>query len=295
MSASSTSIPPASRRILGAALRRYRENLGLGLDDTARFLECDRSKVSRIETGQRGIRAAELRLLLTEYGIGDDTQDALAAIAQPRGAQGWWRGHGALPAAYAELFPLEAAASQILVWEPQRVPDLLQTPEYARALATAGPSPDDDATPEDAAAMLADRQHAILDERKSAVTALIAESTLRQPVADPRVVQAQIVALAVMADNIEHVTICLLPTSATTQSAATDPAIILRFGETPGLAAAHLPGPQGGIFLDQPADVAACTRAFEQLRFSALTPEASARRMRELARRYPGCTSRLGS
>ncbi len=60
--------PPARRHIVGAALRRYRQELGFGLDDAARLLECDRSKISRIETGQRGIRTKELRELLTEYG-----------------------------------------------------------------------------------------------------------------------------------------------------------------------------------------------------------------------------------
>jgi transcriptional regulator with XRE-family HTH domain len=58
------------RRLLGDALRRYRENLGYRLDEAASILECDRSKISRIETGQRGIRAKELRELLTEYGVG---------------------------------------------------------------------------------------------------------------------------------------------------------------------------------------------------------------------------------
>ena len=48
-------VPPVRRRLVGGALRRYRENLGFTLDDAARILECDRSKVSRIETGQRGM------------------------------------------------------------------------------------------------------------------------------------------------------------------------------------------------------------------------------------------------
>ena len=48
--------PPARRRLLGAALRRHRESLGYRLDAAARILECDRSKISRIESGQRGIR-----------------------------------------------------------------------------------------------------------------------------------------------------------------------------------------------------------------------------------------------
>ena len=38
--------PPVRRLLLGAALRRYRENLGLTLEDAARVLECDRSKIS---------------------------------------------------------------------------------------------------------------------------------------------------------------------------------------------------------------------------------------------------------
>jgi hypothetical protein len=87
-----------------------------------------------------------------------------------------------------------------------------------------------------------------------------------------------------MSANIEHVTIRVLPPSASAQIAATDPAVILRFG-TPGLAAMHLPGLQGGIFLDDPDSLAACTRVLEALKIYALTPEASARRLRELARR----------
>ena len=68
------SAPPVRRRLVGRALRRYRETLGYTLDDAARMLECDRSKISRIETGERGIRAKELRELLAEYGIAEEQQ-----------------------------------------------------------------------------------------------------------------------------------------------------------------------------------------------------------------------------
>jgi transcriptional regulator with XRE-family HTH domain len=57
------------RRLIGAALRRCREEAGYTLDEPARLLDCDRSKVSRIETGVRGIRPKELRELLEDYGI----------------------------------------------------------------------------------------------------------------------------------------------------------------------------------------------------------------------------------
>jgi hypothetical protein len=38
--------PSARRLLIGAALRRYREDLGFVLEDAARVLECDRSKIS---------------------------------------------------------------------------------------------------------------------------------------------------------------------------------------------------------------------------------------------------------
>src|SRR5260370_15323317 len=72
-----TDVPPVRRRLLGAALRRFREVAGYTLEDAARILECDRSKISRIETGQRGIRPKELRELLDEYGVEPDRRDAL--------------------------------------------------------------------------------------------------------------------------------------------------------------------------------------------------------------------------
>ncbi len=51
-----TPAPSIRRRLVGSALRRYRESLGYDLGVPARILECHPSKISRIETGQRGIR-----------------------------------------------------------------------------------------------------------------------------------------------------------------------------------------------------------------------------------------------
>jgi len=58
------------------------------LNDAARVLECDRSKVSRIETGERGIRVKELRELMNEYGLAEEQQAVPALLAERRGAFG---------------------------------------------------------------------------------------------------------------------------------------------------------------------------------------------------------------
>ena len=46
---------PARQRLVGWYLRDYRESAGYDLAEAARVLGCNRSKISRIETGQRGI------------------------------------------------------------------------------------------------------------------------------------------------------------------------------------------------------------------------------------------------
>src|ERR1700692_1621773 len=85
-----TGDPPVRRRLVGGALRRYRENVGYALEDAARVLECDRSKISRIETAQRGITPKELREPLAESGGPASEQLALVTIASRGGQHNWW-------------------------------------------------------------------------------------------------------------------------------------------------------------------------------------------------------------
>ena len=58
----------APQRLVGWYLRDYRESAGYDLADAARVLGCSRSKISRVEAGQRGIPAKELCALLAGYG-----------------------------------------------------------------------------------------------------------------------------------------------------------------------------------------------------------------------------------
>src|SRR5580700_7258352 len=131
-----TGEPPVRRRLVGGALRRYREHVGYALEDAARVLECDRSKISRIETGQRGVRPKELRELLTEYGVPEARRTALEAIARQADQTGWLQSHGhVLDEAYQDFIGLESTAAAIWTYEAQLIPGLLQTEAYARAIA----------------------------------------------------------------------------------------------------------------------------------------------------------------
>lgn len=279
-----TGTPPVRRRLLGTALRRYRENLGYGLDEAARILECDRSKISRIETGQRGIRAKELRELLTEYGVPDDEQAALLAVAHRGRQHGWWQDYpDILSDAGQDYVIMEAAAAEILTYEAHQVPDLLQTREYASALADADPACSTEEQREQAVEVKLIRQRVVLAERSPRLEFVIAEAALHQVVGGTRVMRPQLARLASLAGSAS-LSLQVLPFAAGAYAAGFGSMAILRFSDTPGLGVIHLSALSGGVSLEDRDDLARYVRAFAQLRAAALSPAASARLLGEMAR-----------
>jgi len=287
-----TGNPPVRRRLLGAALRRYRENLGFGLDEAAQILECDRSKISRIETGQRGIRAKELRELLTEYGVPDDEQAALLAVAHRGRQHGWWQDYpGVLSDAGQDYVIMEAAAEEILTYEAHQVPDLLQTREYARALADADPACTGEEQRAQAVEVKLIRQRVVLAESSPRLEFVIAEAALHQVVGGTRVMRPQLARLASLAGTrgargagSSSLSLQVLPFVAGAYAAGVGSMAILRFSDTPGLGVIHLAALSGGVSLEDRDDLARYVRAFAQLRAAALSPAASARLLSDMAR-----------
>ena len=296
-------LPPVRRRLLGSALRKHRESLGYTLDQVARILECDRSKLSRIETGQRGIRPKELRELLNEYGVADGEQEALLAIAHSGRQTGWWLDYAdVLSAAGQDYVIMELAATEILAFDPNQVPDLLQTPEYASALADADANATGDDQREHAIEVKLARQRIVLGDRSPKLEVVITEGALRQAVGGPRVMGEQLGWLAAVADagrvtglpggdgwasaGSAPVSLQVLPFAAGAHAAAgCGPLTILRFVRgNQGIGVVHLAGLSGGVSLGEAAEVGRYLRTFAQLRSAALAPAASARLLRAIAR-----------
>ena len=285
--------PPVRRRLVGGALRRYRENVGYALEDAARVLECDRSKISRIETGQRGIRPKELRELLTEYGVPDGEQAALAAIAS-RGQRGWWHPYAdILSEAYLDYLIMESAAAEIMVYEAQLVPDLLQTDAYARAIAAAEPGYTTREQREDAVAAKAVRRQVVLSGMSAGAAdasakgrrmwVILGEGALRQAVGGPGVLAGQVSHLIQLSDDFPGLTIQVLPFAAGAHAAAGSGSLaILRFPDAPSLGVVYLEALSGGVYLESQPDVARYIRAFALLRAAALSPADSLRLLRSL-------------
>ena len=272
------------RRLVGGALRRYRENVGYALEDAARVLECDRSKISRIETGQRGIRPKELRELLTEYGVPASEQLALVSIASRGGQHNWWHPYaGTWSDAYLDYVIMESAASEIMTYEAQLIPDLLQTDEYARAIAAAEPAYVTDQQREDAVAAKAMRRQAVLTGSRR-LSVVLGEGALHQVVGGAKVLAGQISYLARLSEDMPALTLQVLPFSVGAHVGAGSGSLaILRFPDAPSLGVVYLEALSGGVYLESQSDVARYIRAFALLRAAALSPAGSARLLRGLA------------
>jgi transcriptional regulator with XRE-family HTH domain len=277
----------ARQRLVGSSLREYRESAGYDLGDAARILDCDRSKISRIETGQRSIRSKELRELLAEYGADAAVEEALVALARPRlDVTGWWTEYAsALPVSYLELVAAEMVASAVIVYAPVQVPELLQVPAYACAAAAA-----DASVPEEyeaiAAAAVSARQRVTLRERSVPVDVVIGEAVLRQQYGDASAMRAQLTHLAELAGRCRYVTIRLLPFDAGLPSAGGAGGFtVLRFGPVPTLGLVHVAGPDGGLCPDTLTAAIGYLRAFSHLHAFALSPERTADELLRLASR----------
>ena len=280
-----TDAPPVRRRVLGAALRRFREQAGCTLDDAARILDCGRSKISRIETGQRGIRATELQELLAEYGVDELHRDALLSLAHQTRQDGWWQSAGRVRGdAYPDFAGLGGTGTTICTYDAQLLPGLLQTSDYARAIAAASlveASPDEH---EEFVRVRLAQQHVLTrDHHPLQVWAVLGEGALRQMVGGRDVMRAQLRHLIDISDRQRNVGLQVLPFAGGAHAATSGPFVTITFPGAPDLAVVYLAGQTGGIYLHGSEEVARYTLAFEHLRAAAFSPAATMSLIEEVA------------
>jgi transcriptional regulator with XRE-family HTH domain len=127
--------PNVRRRRLAAELRRLRERAGLIGEEVAERLGWSTSKFSRIETSKSGIKQEDLESLLDLYQVDRAHREELIAFAQESRRAGRLDAISArFPGEHAGFLNVEAEAESVWNWEPQIVPGLLQTEDYARAV-----------------------------------------------------------------------------------------------------------------------------------------------------------------
>ncbi|HET9080680.1 MAG TPA: helix-turn-helix transcriptional regulator [Trebonia sp.] len=221
--------PTAARLRLGTQLRQLRQAAGMSRQEAATAIRSSASKITRLELGRTGIKPRDLSDLLALYGADLAGQASMMALARNGNNRGWWQEYGdAVPAWQAAYLGLEQSASLVRGYEPRFVPELLQTPEYARILlANTFRDFDADRTERQLAVLLR-RQQILHREHPPHVWTVIDEGALRRPVGGPAVMRAQLGHL-IDITRLRHVNIQVLPFRAGAHAASGGPVSLLRF------------------------------------------------------------------
>jgi transcriptional regulator with XRE-family HTH domain len=240
---------------LGKQLRRLRSEQGLTVQQVATQLEFSPSKVSRLETGQRGATGRDIRAICDLYGVDPELRQQLIDLAAKGKQHAWWQTSG-LP--YTEYLGLEAEATVISDFALGVVPGLLQTADYARVVLRAmHPQHGEEVIDERVAGRL-DRQRQ-LDERLHAdprrqFRALIDEAVLHRVAGSTGIMRAQLAELLTASER-RGVSIRVLPFGVGVLPVTNNKFIVLEFHESSIDEIVFIEGMHGDLYLDRPDQV----------------------------------------
>ncbi len=276
--------PTVRRRRLGQELRRLREERAMTAEEVADRLLVSQSKISRLENGRRSISPRDVRDLCGVYGVQDQRLiDSLMQMARESRQQGWWHAFAELSPTYSVYIGLETDASSLRVFEPQVIPGLLQTADYATAVIT-GALPE--VGPDEVGSRVQvrmRRQQRLWDEKNPLrLWAVVDEAVLRREVGGARVMLEQMRRLSECA-ALPHVTLQVLPFSAGAHPGVNGQYAILEFPEASDSTVIYLEGGTSDLYLEKPHDVQYYSVMYEHLRAQALSSEETRSFIDELA------------
>ncbi|WP_225878410.1 helix-turn-helix domain-containing protein [Spongiactinospora rosea] len=278
--------PTVRRRRLSSLLRRLRQDAGLHADEVARRLEWTASKLTRMERNEWKLPSVrDVRDLLDVYGVTDPSlREAVIALAREARQRGWWEEYkdvflvGALP-------EFETEASEIRAFQALLVPGLLQTPDYAAAVFRGGGRAIDDAKVRRRVEARMARQQIFERNDPPVFRAVIDEAALAKHVGGADVMRKQILHIADMATR-SHIDVHVVPNGMGAHAALDNPFTILRFATPEDPSLVHVGTVAGDLFLEKTDDVRSYTLAYDHVRASALSADASLAYLAELADRF---------
>jgi transcriptional regulator with XRE-family HTH domain len=271
--------PTALRMILGANLRRLRENQGVTRADAGWAIRASESKISRMELGRVSFKERDVRDLLTLYKVDDESVRAeLIALALAANDAGWWQRYDEVtPAWFSSYLGLEAAATLIRTFELQFVPGLLQTADYAREVVQmedALPLPQQEI--EQKVALRVDRQKILTHETRPRLWAVLDEGVLRRPIGSRAVLRGQLESLLESMQEL-RTTVQILPFESGRHRATAGAFSVLRFADPDLPDVAYVEHLTSALYLDKPHDVERYSVAMDTLTVAAPPPRESER------------------
>ncbi|MFF5260295.1 DUF5753 domain-containing protein [Actinomadura viridis] len=281
--------PTARQRRLAQELRRLREERGLRQEDVARELDWSLSKQEKIERAAIAVRVADVRAMLHLFGLSTSEHkqqyDAMVQLTRDARVKGWWHAFGdAIPSWFESYVGLEADASTLHTYAVQLIPGLLQTENYARAVAQAvRPSLTADDV-EAAVTARMERQARLAPPDPLDFWAVIDEAALHRQIGGPSVMRAQLEHLAHLASR-SNATVQVLPFSTGAHASMGTSFVILKFSEPTAPDIVYLEDLTSSAYLEEDPHISRYNVAFDHLRSAALSDRESSQMIARLARR----------
>lgn len=264
--------PTALRIALGTQLRRLREASGISAEAAGYAIRASHAKISRLELGRVGFKERDVADLLTLYGIADGAERAaFLALARRANVPGWWHQYSDILPSWFEMFlGLEQASSVIRTYQPQFVPDLLQTRDIARAVIQLG-HPDASADAVERRLELRRTRQEVLTQPGAPNIWVVIDEAVIWRLDERSAMRAQIEHLIKMAE-LPNVRIQVIPLHFGVHVAVGAPFAILRFSEPDLPDIVYLEQLTSALYLDKSQDVEHYLMVMDRLCVQAKSP-----------------------
>lgn len=269
--------PTIRQRRLARALRELRIAAGLKHADSALALNCNPSKMTRLENAQSGIRLVDLRVLLDLYNVTDEgKRTELESLAKFGNQKGWWTRYGSqVDSAYAAFGALEQDASDIYNVETHLIPGLLQTPAYTAELIRLQVPDASDSAVETQVKVRAERRKVLARSVPLQLWVVVAESVLHTRVGTAETMREQLEFL-LAASREPNIELQVLKREDPINACLFGPFVIMSFppGESDVV---YTDSPTSTVYYEEPDDVETYTRLFRRLNLAACGVDESRR------------------
>ncbi|KUO19841.1 helix-turn-helix domain-containing protein [Streptomyces dysideae] len=260
-------------RKLGGELLRLRDESGLTQPQAAKALSATAAKVAKMERGWVPFRDPDIRILCDLYGVTDPKAvERLLSLAKTdrerRKAKGWWNQYPELRT-LVEYVALEDIATGVRTWQGAFIPGLLQTPDYAWALAIGNADWDDPDEIERFVEAKMARQARLADGSPLSLWAVVGEGALRQLVGGREVMRVQLAHL-VEASRLPNVKLQVVPFLAGSHPGMTSAFSVVSFAEPGAMDVVYMDTTSSTLWLESEADAARHNTKFERIARTAL-------------------------
>lgn len=260
----------------------------MSLSEAAGHIGRSAPTLMRIEKGlTQKVSVPEIEAFCRLYQFDEETVKAMKGLAQQANTKNWWHEYDDLiPANFDVYVGLETAAKGIVSYQPDLIPGLLQTPDYARALTRSG-LPDDPPEEIERWVQLKIRRQLLVTRkvRPAALELIIHEGAIRRVVGGPRVMSAQVRYLAEVGARA-NIEVRVLPFAAGIPIGDPVGAFVMLRLVGDARTVVYVETFTGDLYLEKSVSVQRYADAYEKMKQAALDVTNSRSTLREISKEH---------